>query len=1443
MSFSRHEQEAIDWETRDIAGFSMDVDSSLHDIDGFATIEEMFNNEEAFLAALLHEGESMIQQIDEQALHAANTVNRARILLEAGAITAEEADTITTSAKIWEVSMTSNRRKAESKLAKINDDIHKFFSKTTKNVESLFKKGATVAKDAARKVTKDAKKVVEEIQEKLDNNRIAEDLIKKDSILHPERKIANDKRLATLEEMDRQNINDIVHGEAAVRDAIKGEEVAQAAYDASTFKRSLNAFDKTMGVLFHSITDLWSGMKQYSDDFHQAGELLTKGFSTYFDRFAQGAEDASSYWREAQGFATKEAADESAVYKKGLRDIMAAAETNDEDKLFEAIAKYATPSSRVLIATDIEYERLVEKDLLRLTDAPLLRASWVGYSVRRVSAKATSEGLKVLERTMGAEVVGGLIAGMGVVADLAATLVEFYLGPEILLLELFGRVVMDLIRDGATVEFLDDFLQHFFLSLADVNKGAKMQEYLPEAREASGSATDPSILMMQYDSEELATTINFWGAAYIKFQRLEGHKYPAYRPLTKFHAIRRRPGRYIDIKHPERSLATAAEVNANQTLESLLSLDNNSFNNRTLVDAWFPRKAGYVRNLREFPLYQETMQWPDPHRGVPIQTSGYFSEKDLDPTIVKAFKLWAVNGTYGSVYNTSTDKRVQLAAVAANKADLAQWMNPKISWPLAWNEVKVWIAGLHGKKGIMLADMFNLAPAGWLKEWDVDLLPKKSEYGFIGSRSGKFMTDLGYEDVKTQVGRYTYRPRDRAFLQSVVNGKFLYVERYASNIKPSQPSNKIVESYPSSIASVGWAAYYRPSTPEEKRKYGKILQDGENWKTMIESKSADVIKKWHDQTLSVIWDDYVRVEKPRRTVFSYISKYRAYFIEELMYVVNSLAGKQRTATWKKYLQQMSGAHIPLQMNSLHRVTFMGMFAALAYPTEGAKDSKFIATIEKKFKGIKENDLVTTSPGWKKWIWTRGIQTVKVVTNPKGVFDFPNMFGELNARMFVLNEPRVIVIAVKGTKSASDWLIDADFSTGHFATVKADKGQNKVNIHREPNGSTKTTDELMGNQDMMTVHRGFLRAAEALKPSIVRFIDHYTKTYPDIQEVFITGHSLGAAITQLLCMMIPRLSVKGKPTPLSGNGRGVARLKNPNCYMFSSPAVGDERFAKHFGIWSGESAQVWIDGDAIVTVPPFLLPDKAQSEVAFQSVKDSMRVLSGEGSVFNGTLYAIHLMFKHTQLPPQLDFPALWKDFNTFDKKRFGALVLEIAEAANDIRPVRGGEVFMRMDGLTTYGFTEAAYDTGNSSSIYRALFNTPDIVDHFVRLHSIENTVGLLSIVAKEHPDLFSIDAENIPSWADGGTIDPSDEPDDKKVDRELAKMLQDGTAHIIGYGKSKHWHKPWSMVPRDDVVMGEGVFYSSREQEIMDGLTHNKSVKRRKIDKADHTYRGSDYM
>ena len=92
------------------------------------------------------------------------------------------------------------------------------------------------------------------------------------------------------------------------------------------------------------------------------------------------------------------------------------------------------------------------------------------------------------------------------------------------------------------------------------------------------------------------------------------------------------------------------------------------------------------------------------------------------------------------------------------------------------------------------------------------------------------------------------------------------------------------------------------------------------------------------------------------------------------------------------------------------------------------------------------------------------------------------------------------------------------------------------------------------------HEGFVKALNAVYTSI----DEKLKPHLGQKQLFITGHSLGAALASLLSY---RLSVN-YPTC------------QPNLYAFACPPVGDKNFSKSFQ--GSPSNIITIDGDPIST---------------------------------------------------------------------------------------------------------------------------------------------------------------------------------------------------------------------------------------------------------------------
>ena len=97
--------------------------------------------------------------------------------------------------------------------------------------------------------------------------------------------------------------------------------------------------------------------------------------------------------------------------------------------------------------------------------------------------------------------------------------------------------------------------------------------------------------------------------------------------------------------------------------------------------------------------------------------------------------------------------------------------------------------------------------------------------------------------------------------------------------------------------------------------------------------------------------------------------------------------------------------------------------------------------------------------------------------------------------------------------------------------------------------------------MALAHEGYVKAVNAVYTSIEEKLKPHLSGQ---KQLFITGHSLGAALASLLSY---RLSLD-HPTC------------QPNLYVFGCPPVGDEKFSKSFK--GSLSSVITIDGDPVST---------------------------------------------------------------------------------------------------------------------------------------------------------------------------------------------------------------------------------------------------------------------
>ncbi|WP_256760915.1 lipase family protein [Cohnella sp. WQ 127256] len=147
--------------------------------------------------------------------------------------------------------------------------------------------------------------------------------------------------------------------------------------------------------------------------------------------------------------------------------------------------------------------------------------------------------------------------------------------------------------------------------------------------------------------------------------------------------------------------------------------------------------------------------------------------------------------------------------------------------------------------------------------------------------------------------------------------------------------------------------------------------------------------------------------------------------------------------------------------------------------------------------------------------------------------------------FILQSDDHIIIAFRGTSTTSDWISDAMASQIKFKFAR--------------------------NAGM--THRGFSNIYESAREPILEALDGLDPN----KDLYITGHSLGGALTSLCGLDVAVNS----------------SFSYPIAYTFGSPRVGDPTFAKAYDSQVCRSFRVQNPLDAVTHLPPqtFTLPKR------------------------------------------------------------------------------------------------------------------------------------------------------------------------------------------------------------------------------------------------------------
>lgn len=204
------------------------------------------------------------------------------------------------------------------------------------------------------------------------------------------------------------------------------------------------------------------------------------------------------------------------------------------------------------------------------------------------------------------------------------------------------------------------------------------------------------------------------------------------------------------------------------------------------------------------------------------------------------------------------------------------------------------------------------------------------------------------------------------------------------------------------------------------------------------------------------------------------------------------------------------------------------------------------------------------------------QTYAQYSNPDGSFVVPlnysichtieakSLFSKGWERFgFILESPEEIVIAFRGTSSTTDWISDVIASQKRFKYI----------------------------EDDCLTHRGFTDIYASARNEIVSALSRL----PSGKNLYITGHSLGAALATLCAVDI---------------AANIA-VRTPILVTFGSPRVGDPAFAKACSKYIPNSYRVANPFDIVTYAPPsiYKLPKREKkyyyshirtlSELSFQ----------------------------------------------------------------------------------------------------------------------------------------------------------------------------------------------------------------------------------------------------
>lgn len=967
------------------------------------------------------------------------------------------------------------------------------------------------------------------------------------------------------------------------------------------------------------------------------------------------------------------------------------------------------------------------------------------------------------------------------------------------------KSIVELVKHFNFYQYLDGLAKMSTLGFSRDTPSSMMERY-PERTKVVGPAKDDDPeWLIALEANDNHTVLNFWGQKYIDFyKKVKKTVAVDYQPIKDVKPEWVVHGKYIDpfalLPYETQEMVEISKLKEEQIREGIADPGY------TLVNWEYPipdpKTTELIRNLAIFPGLNNVESWPDPEGQVMVEGDEW-DPKTMDFRLVHFFNYLAETGTYGPMYNNAPTKEKANISAQENVKDLERWKTMVLDPVTEAFYQDQFYQSQKGKR-VLYQMMYADASAKHFHEteWNLDFPVPKDILGWVmwdpfaeslykywktygrlplarvllepqNYYSSTNDADVGgagkMRDLAPSTTSWYFGLFDRGYDQWIKdkyndpdwNTPFKYIFDQGSN--PPKVDVMLtmqeVDDMLQNTLDIGWQT--RPYVNLEEGDYTTDLRVALRrgvapsldpifvgfyygaWISQVIDltlvRPRHELNAWralpNEQKQAQLTNLFIETEKKRkRTTWDYIVFHKEQFMQQLIMTVNMLYNNERQKIWDEYEEELATRTSNRWGNRFYRVYWAAKLCSLAFKGTLRKQ-ELDDTITRFSGGILEDIYISTDTKEHIAAWLQ--EGIAIIVTGKGI-ELKDFAGQVVCRIIVTKDPMCIFVIFKGTTSVFDWSFNVDISA---ATLLRRNDFTLERFGAPGNLESFPEEEALFGENAMLVHNGFLRAWEAIRHHVLEKVSSlYTKYQQEIHEVAVCGHSLGGAIASLAVMEMP----------LMPNGQ------QPSLYQFAPPMVGDLRYRANCIDSCYDSECVYHDGDPVNSLPPFLVPNKAQTQTGWRlwmtriraQFEDPYKPTNYLEYVGMFTSYlAQYTGMPHLTLGGLIDPSKYQKKDGSFTWAPVIKNIVIISNLLNNFAPYRGAASYIRIDQNAPLGYEMLDRDPQHSEASLAVMMRAISLPSQTRSIHSIEAITRSLEVIAASHPDLKSIDDPGLPKW------------------------------------------------------------------------------------------------